>query len=229
MLGVFEEFYFECLRMNERFFSGDGKLVELGAGVSLFKNYCPDLIVTDIVPAPHLDKTLNAQEMDFDDESVRAFFGLNCFHHFPRPELFFQQLQRTLIPGGGCVLIEPHYGPVSAAFHANVHNTEHFDKKQQGWQQGKELGHMTNANQALSYIVFKRDLEKFKNDFPDLELIYQNPIGNYLRYFFSGGLNFRQLLPDFMIAPVKLLEGLMSPIKIFSALHGVFVLRKRHQ
>jgi hypothetical protein len=56
---------------------------------------------------------------------------------------------------------------------------------------------MEGANQALSYIVFERDRERFERLFPDLEIVEQSWIANYPRYLLSGGLNFRQLLPTF--------------------------------
>ena len=83
--------------------------VEIGAGVSGFKALCPDLLTTDIMPAEHLDMVLDAHDMDLADNSVRAIFGINCFHHFRDPEAFFRELQRVLVPGGGCILVEPFH------------------------------------------------------------------------------------------------------------------------
>jgi len=56
---------------------------------------------------------------------------------------------------------------------------------------------MEGANQALSYIVFKRDVHLFLKKYPQLELVEQKVFSNYLRYLLSGGLNFRQILPSY--------------------------------
>ena len=72
---------------------------------------------------------------------------------------------------------------------------------------------MEKANQALSYIYFIRDREKFYKEFPKLEIVHTSVFNNYLRFLFSGGLNFRKLLPDFLISFVKIFELIISPFK----------------
>ena len=88
------------------------------------------------------------------------------------------------------------------------------------------MGPMNGANQALSYIVFVRDREEFMRKYPSLEIIYQAPIGNYLKYLCSGRLNLRQLLPDHFIASIGWAEKMLSPLNRWIALHHVIVLRK---
>lgn len=227
MQGVFQEFYETCLSANKRHFRGEGRLVELGAGVSFFKEVCPELFVTDIVPGKGIEKVLDAQKMDIEPQSVRAFFGMNCFHHFDAPDKFFTEVRRVLIPGGGVVLIEPFYGPVAARFYQNLHEIEHFNPSQTAWETPAISGAATNANQALSYIVFVRDRALFEKRYPDLEIVELRPLRNYLRYLCSGGLNFRQLLPNFTIPLIKAAEWLAAPLARLLALHYVIVLRKR--
>jgi hypothetical protein len=53
------------------------------------------------------------------------------------------------------------------------------------------------------------------------------PIGNYLRYLVSGGVNFRQLLPDLSIPALKLMESALRPFRYTLALHHIIVVRKR--
>jgi SAM-dependent methyltransferase len=223
--GVFDETYRMLLRLDAKHFRGEGKRVEIGSGVSGFKELCPELVTTDVLPAPHLDMVLDAHAMDLPDESVRAIYGIHCFHHFHDPEAFFRELMRVLVPGGGCILVEPYHGPVAAKFFENVFDTETFDATQESWESDASV--MENANQALSYIVFERDRERFERLFPDLEIVEQSWIANYPRYLLSGGLNFRQLLPTFTIPMLKAAEFVLRPIGRFTALHHYIVLRKR--
>jgi hypothetical protein len=51
-------------------------------------------------------------------------------------------------------------------------------------------------------------------------------VGNYLKYLFSGGLNFHQLLPDSFNGMIGLSEMLLSPLNRWIALHHVIVIRK---
>jgi len=65
-----------------------------------FKQVEPDLLTTDVVAGPTVDLVLDAQEMALDGNSVGAFYGVNCFHHFNRPRSFLSELVRTVVPGG---------------------------------------------------------------------------------------------------------------------------------
>ena len=226
--GVFKEFYDKCISLDIRYF-GDtkGKRVELGAGVSMFKTFYPEIMVTDIKPADHLDAIVDAQAMPFEDSSIRTLYGLSFFHHLPDPDLFFKEALRVLSPGGGFILLDPYYGPVASQFYKWLHATEIYDKSDPHWG-SITRGAMRNANQALSYIVFQRDRKRFNTLFPDLEIVYEKPESNYLRYFFSGGLNYRSLLPNFFIGPLKLLEKALTPILPWTALYQMIVIRKRH-
>ena len=66
----------------------------------------------------------------------------------------------------------------------------------------------------------------FINDFPNLEIKYHKTTSNYMRYLLSGGLNFKQLVPNFMERPIKFLEYLFTPFHSFTALHHVIVIKK---
>jgi SAM-dependent methyltransferase len=222
---VFRGFYDYCINTDKKYFQGSGQRIEIGAGVSFFKNIYPEIVSTDIKKADNLDRVLDALDMDLNDNSVRAFYGLNCFHHFPEPRKFFSELQRTLVKGGGCVLIEPYYGPIAAKMYKNLFDTETFDKNQESWE--SESGYMLGANQALSYIVFVRDKKKFEKEYPGLEIVRIKVMNNYLRYLISGGLNFRSLLPTFMSPVIKLTEFVISPFNRLLGLHYAIVIRKK--
>ncbi|HMO16662.1 MAG TPA: class I SAM-dependent methyltransferase [Oligoflexia bacterium] len=229
MREVFAEFYSTCTKIADtQFTCKDGKELEIGAGVSFFRTVRPNLIVTDIVPAPHLDMVLDAQNMhQIEDNSLKAIYALNVFHHLPDPGEFFREIIRVLKPGGGCILIEPFYGTLAKPFYKNLHESEHFNINQKEWEAKEETGVMTNANQALSYIVLVRDRARFMASFPELEIVISKPLQNYLRYLFSGGINFKQLLPDFCIPVLKLMEKMLIPVSRYTALHHIIVIRKK--
>lgn len=221
--NVFIEFHHEIMRLDKKYSdTAKGDSIELGAGVYPIKNSYPQVLATDIVPSIHLDKMLDAQNMDVASNSIRAIYGQNCFHHFPDPSAFFHELERVLVSGGSAILIEPYYGPLASIMYKHLFTSESFDKKG-GWNTPTN-GPMQNANQALSYIVFKRDKEIFERNFKQLQISYSAPLTNYPRYFLSGGLNFRSLMPNFMEYPMKLLEKLLAPLARIFALHQIIVI-----
>ena len=225
---VFAEFHHVFRRLDEQFFTGPGQRIELGAGVAPIRNSFPDVLATDVVYSEQLDRTLNAQDMDLGNGSVRAVYGQNCFHHFPEPERFFGELERVLTPGGGAILLEPYYGPIASWMFPRLFSTEGFDKNYPSWET-PATGPMNGANQALSYIVFVRDRDKFARKFPGLEIVHREVCGNHLEYLLSGGLNFRQLVPNWMIPVVSAVQKLGSPFNRWTSLHHVVVIRKRVQ
>lgn len=224
--GVFTEFHHQFQRLDLAYLSGDGLRVELGAGVAPMRDSYPDVLATDVVPGVGLDRVLDAEHMDVEPGSVRTILGQNCFHHFPHPERFFEELLRVLKPGGGAILLEPYYGPFAGFLFKHMFRTEGFDKAYPSWDTST-AGPMNGANQALSYIVFVRDRREFESRFPDLEMVRHELCGNYLKYLLSGGLNFRQLCPDWATPLVSGFQWLLSPLNRWLALHHVVVLRKR--
>jgi SAM-dependent methyltransferase len=231
MIGdVFKEFYTKSFTLSEQYSltnKKDGMKIEIGSGSSLFKYYFPSIQSTDIKIHKHNDMSLDAQDMtNIGDNSVETFYAINCFHHFPNPDKFFNELNRTLRVGGTCIIIEPYFGILSSFLYKRMFKTESFDKKQKDWNYISS-GPMTGANQALSYIVFFRDLDKFLFENANLEIAHTTILNNYLRYLFSGGLNFKQLVPAWIEKPIKTIEFLLQPINKLFALHHIIVLRKK--
>lgn len=224
---VFLEFHNIFDATDKKYFEGDALRLEIGAGSSPVKDSYSDVLATDIVPGDGIDRVINASNMDIADSSLRAVFAQNVFHHLPDPSKFFAELDRVLIPGGGAVFIEPYYGVLASAVFKRISKYEHFNMSQESWI-SKSSGPMSGANQALSYVVFIRDRKKFEKDHPSLEIIVTAPINNYLRYLLSGGINFIQLVPNFLIPVLKGIEKILSPMNKVLALHYLIAIRKRH-
>jgi len=223
---VFTEFHQAFDRLDKEFLSGFGARIEIGSGVAPIRESYPDVLATDIVPGPDLDRLLDAEKMDLADESVRVLFGQNCFHHLANPICFFQELERVVAPGGGAILLEPYHKPFATFLFRRMFHSEGFDKDFPTWETPIS-GPMNGANQALSYIVFERDRDEFNRLFPDLEIAHQVTFSNYLIYLFSGGLNFRQLWPNWAAPMLSLIQQGLNPLDHWLALHHVLVIRRR--
>ncbi|HET6879653.1 MAG TPA: class I SAM-dependent methyltransferase [Pirellulales bacterium] len=226
---MFEGFYAECRRLDGRLFNGcDGPRLEIGSGSSIIKEFWPDVVTSDIKPLPFVDRVVDAQAMPFADGSLRAIYGINVFHHLPRPRLFFREAIRVLQPGGGVVFIEPYHGVFARWLFPRLHDSEIFDLTADSWENNLQSGPCSGANQALSGIIFDRDRERFLREFPELELVLDRP-HTHLSYLLSGGVNFRQLVPGWAGGLAPLLESVLSPLNRWIALQHTIVLRKRRQ
>lgn len=224
--GVFDAFHACFAALDARFLGGGGAVIELGAGVYPVRETIPGVLATDVVDAPHLDLTLDAGAMDLPDASVHAFYLQNVFHHFPEPSRFFAELERTLVPGGGAILIEPAAGPFAAWLYPRLFASEGYDRHAPAWDTPVG-GPMSGANQALSYLVFDRDLARFEREHPGLEVVHRDVLPHWPRYLLSGGLNFRSLVPCWATPAVLALEWLLYPLRGVLGLHRVLVIRRR--
>lgn len=223
---VFVEFHRLFDDLDRRYLRGEGMVVELGSGVFPVRESYPHVLATDVVPAPHLDRVLDGDAMDLADASVHAFYLQNVFHHLPQPARFFSELERTLVPGGGVILIEPHCGALASLLYPRLFASETYDKQAQSWDT-PAAGPMSLANQALSHLIFDRDRARFEAENPLLEIVHRDVLGNGLRYLISGGLNFRSLAPAAATPLIRGLERLLRPLRAALGLHRVIVLRRR--
>lgn len=225
---VFTEVYSHCHELDLHLLSGEGARVEVGAGSSFMADVLPGVRSSDVGFERHLALAADAQRLPFRDETLRAVYGINCFHHFPEPDRFFSELTRALVPGGGAVLVDPYFGPVARWFYSRLFEQEHFNPAQGSWSADPgALTTMRGANQALSYIVFVRDRELLLRGHPDLEVVHQAPLGNALRYLLSGGVNFRSLWPAAGAGILRRLEAPWALGRPAFALHHAIVVRKR--
>jgi SAM-dependent methyltransferase len=189
---LYEELYRDFGRHAAELRGLPGELVELGSGGGFLKDLLPEVITSDIVAHPKLDRILRADRLDLADRSVKGFFLLNVLHHVGRPEDFFREAARCLVPGGRVVMIEPHRSRVGRLFHRHCHR-ERWDEAPPRWQQAGG-GRAVEANNALPWIIFWRDRALFEARFPELRVRSRTP-RTLLGFLLSGGFTWRRLAP----------------------------------
>ncbi|MHC4575296.1 MAG: class I SAM-dependent methyltransferase [Planctomycetota bacterium] len=164
-------------------------VVELGSGGGFIKELMGNVITSDVLELPNVDKVFSAVNMPFEAASVDAFFMFDVLHHIRDPRAFFKEALRCLKVSGKIVMIEPANTP---------------------WARFEEEGPVSQGNGALPWIIFSRDRQIFEKEFPNLRVV---KICNHtpLRYLLSGGLTFRQLVPSFTYPLVKAIEYMLSP------------------
>ena len=195
----------------------DGLKIELGSGGGFLKEVISDVITSDVLELPDVDKVIFAEKIPYPDESVAAFFLLGTLHHIKDPDKFFSEVSRCLKPGAKVIMIEPTNTPFSRLIFKHIHH-EQFDEKKVDWKvDGK--GRLGDANLAIPWIIFIRDREKFLKKYPELEII-QIKKHTPFRWFLSGGLSYRQFVPSASFGLFTSIEKLLSP---FSNTLGSFM------
>lgn len=221
---VYAEIYHHMMALNNKYLSGNQKILELGSGGGFLKDLYPQIITSDVKPVNNVDQIIDARELPFDDCVLDAIFGVHVLHHIPDVTAFFKEADRVLPAGGGIVMVEPYWSPLAKYTYKNIH-PEPFDELSPDWKLA-ESGPMSGSNQALSYILLKRDKDKFQKLFPQFELVYHRPFG-FIRYIATGGIWLDQKLPDFAFPVLKGFEYIISPLMPLVGLHHYFVLKKK--
>ncbi len=201
------------------------KIVELGSGSSYIKELMPDIITSDVSPGL-ADLVIDGRSLPFADASVRAIFLTHVFHHIPDVSLFLQEASRILVPGGVISMVDCAHTPFGRFFFSKVH-PEPYNYRAGDWS-FTQVNNMLSSNQALTWIVFWRDREKFERQFPLLKVEKWSYLP-WFSYLASGGVNLRSLVPGFLVPAVSCMDKVLKPLDSFFAIHWHITIRKNQE
>lgn len=187
----------------------EGLVLELGSGGGFLKSVLPEVITSDVLAYPGVDQTIDGASLPFPDQSLRAIFMLNVFHHLPNVAAFLMEAQRCLVPKGRLFIIDQHLGWLSKPIYTHLHH-EPINMDTSEWK-FDTTGPLSGANQALAWIVFRRDLHKFKKLYPNLKLLRYAP-HTPIRYWLAGGLKNWSLIPGFLGSWVTVFDRIFVQI-----------------
>ena len=163
----------------------DGINIELGCGASFIDQINKSIKKTDVFLNSNTDFKLNAMDIGKNFENkISNLILVNVFHHISDPELFLKSAEKSLLIGGRIIMIEPSNNYWSRLVYKLIGH-EPFDTRQIEWI-FKSKDPLLDSNQALSWIIFERDYEKFKNLFPMFSLIQKKNMMPF-SYLLSGG------------------------------------------
>lgn len=167
-----------------------GQVVEIGAGSALAARWIPGLICSDVTVAAGLDLVLDAARLPFPDGSLRALVLKDAFHHLPDVPAFLSEATRCLAVGGAIVMCEPYWGPLARLVY-RMH-PEPFRPRQTGWEFAADTP--WDSNQALPWIVLRRDRAQLSQRWPDLRI---EEVATLVgpSYLLSGGVFSRTPVP----------------------------------
>jgi len=193
-----------------------GIKIEIGSGGGFAKKILKGVKTSDVLKLPFCDMHFPAEKIPLKDNSVSAFYMLNTFHHIKNPQMALQEMKRCLKTGGKIIMIEPATTPFSRFIYSNFHHEVFCETAE--WKT-RQVGPLSDSNQALAWIIFNRDKNKFVKTFPELSIMmYQNHTP--FSYLLSGGFKYPQLLPGSLYPLIKKIE---KTIAFLNNTLGLFV------
>jgi len=200
----------------------DAKFLELGSGGSRLKEHDARIITSD-VSAGIAEMVVDGRQLPFPDASLHAIFLTHVFHHIPDVSRFLQEAERVLVPGGFVGMIDVAATPFARFFFSNFHPEPFSPKLDWKFEQADS---MMDSNQALTWIVFERDLARFQREHPGLVLEEKRWLP-WLPYLLSGGVTRRDVLPKAIVPAIIGTDRALRGLYPLFALHWFIRLRKR--
>jgi SAM-dependent methyltransferase len=182
-------------------------ILELGSGAGFLDEFIPNLIKSDIFYLIRNDIVLDGLALPFKYQSLTAIVMSDVFHHIPDTNTFFDEVSRSLKPGGRLVMIEPWVSTWSNWVYPHLHH-EGYEPKAKNWG-FPSVGPLSSSNQALPWIVFMRDRLVFESAFPQFHIIEIRPFMPF-RYILSGGVSLRSFMPGWSFELWRRIEGFFS-------------------
>jgi SAM-dependent methyltransferase len=183
-----------------------GPTLEIGGGSGNFKEFAPDAISSDILPAPWLDLVCDAQRLPFAADSLANIVMVDVLHHIESPVRFLQEAQRVLRPRGRLIFCEPAITPLSGLFYRAFHE-EPVDMTADPLAVGDvSVGKDPyESNQAVPTLLLGRFRGALTRAVPRLAVERVERF-SFLAYPMSGGFQPWCLLPAGLARPLLNLE-----------------------
>jgi len=183
-----------------------GTTLEVGGGSGNLKEYLPDVISSDIGASPWLDLVADAQRLPLAADSLANIVLFDVLHHLEFPLLFLREAERTLMPGGRVLMVEPAITPASWPVYNFLHR-EPVVLRCEPLAEGRpdRSRDPYDSNQALPTLLFGRFLAAVRERVPALRVRTLDWL-SLLAYPLSGGFNAWCLIPHALVRPVLAVE-----------------------
>ena len=201
-------------------------IVELGGGGGFIRECYPDVIASDLLPYPWTSLLCDATRLPFRDASVSGYISVAFFHHCPSPWRLFQEIDRTLKPGGRMVILDPAATPFFRLVRP-LSTPESLGLSEFPFERDELVQEhpLLEANVARATLVFERYVDIFKREFPRLEIL-STETTNCFTHFVAGSFNQKSPFPAWCYPVAQWADRLLHPVRRWTGLLMTIVLQK---
>ncbi len=187
-------------------------LIEVGSGNGISREFLPSAILTDVTFHELLDATCDSISLPFRSNSTDVIVIKDALHHIPDVDLFIAEAHRILSVGGRLIVFDPYWGILARFVYRFLHH-EKFNTRAITWSFSSQSP--WDSNQALSYLLLRRDRHKFEKKFSYFK-IEEHEVLVGPSFLLSGGVSRRTIISGRLLT--KLLNWEMRRSNWFNAL-----------
>jgi SAM-dependent methyltransferase len=202
-------------RIGSHFPDNAKVIVEIGAGEGVSREFFPTAILTDITFHHLLNANCSSHELPFKSGSIDVITLKDTLHHLPDVEKFLTEASRVLRIGGRIIVFDPYWG-IFARFVYRFLHQEKFDTAAKTW--SFESSSPWDSNQALSYLLLRRDRKKFEKQFANFK-ITEHEVLVGPSFLLSGGVSRRTIISARLLKPLLIWElrqsSWFNPLRFF--------------
>ena len=173
-----------------------GPLVEIGAGPGLARTLGHKWWRSDISTDCAQDLYASALALPHPANSLAGLILKDAWHHIPDIEAFLIEAHRVLMPNGNVVVFDPYWGALARFVYRFLHQ-ERWDSTTPHW--NFDSRDPWDSNQALSFIMLRRDRLKFEQQWGDRFTIIEHAPVIGPSFLLSGGVSRRTAVPGSLL------------------------------
>jgi len=201
-------------------------IVELGAGTGWIRHMNSEVISADILVSPHIDMVCDGSVLPFASNSVGSFLCVAFYHHCIARRRFFEEVSRTLKPGGRIAILDPYISPLSRIIYS-IATQESLDLGESLFDEkaATPQNPLLEANVARATIAFQNRVDEFSRQFPQLKIV-KREIFNFFAHIAAGSANQKSPFPDWVYPIACAVDKVLHPVRRLTAMGMQVVLEK---
>lgn len=203
-----------------------GTTLEIGSGIGVAREICPDWVLSDVVVTPHVNRAVSAYEIPA--EAWGNIVAFDVLHHLREPLRFFASAAAALRPGGRIVLAEPAGTLGGCLFYRMFHPEPCRPAEILSPYVFPAGADGLFANMGMAHALFGRERSRFELILRDMDLsIVSVQYRDLLAYPATGGFSKPALLPAPVLRTLLALESALPQVLLRRvALRMIVVLEK---